>query len=185
MAVSASEQRTLANLARAANRRIERASPGQREYLTLYVQKYHSRKRADGTIVFQQGKAQSRTEYNARIKELKLFMEAKSSTRKGWEAQKKAQIASAGETLRGEGADITDEELAQILQEIGTGHSSLEFYKALANVEIAKAEQGDTWNASEDEIRNAIAERRDAQQRALTLIKAREARKNASAEIPR
>ena len=100
-------------------------------------------------------------------------MGAATSTRKGWEAVKRAQVASAGKTLRAEGSNITDEELALVLEEIGEGHSSAEFYKALANVEITKREHGDKWTPSADTITDAINTRRSAQERAKLLIKLR------------
>lgn len=173
MPVTKEMQKALANLARAANRRIERATPGQRAYMQNQIAKYHVRERQPGLNVFQQGKAANAAEYHARMRELQAFMGAKSTTRKGWKAIKAAQVAAAGETIRGQGSDISDEELSVILEEIGEGHSSAEFYKALANVEINKREAGDKWEPSADAIRDAITEKRTAQQRAELLISLR------------
>lgn len=162
------------NLARAANRRLERATSGQRSYLQSKISKYHIRERKPGVTVFSQAKPKTMAEYHSRMNELKAFMGAATSTRKGWEAVKRAQVSAAGKTLRAEGSNITDEELAIVLEEIGGGHSSAEFYKALANVEISKREHPDYWvNADRDKILEAINERRSAQERAKLLIKLR------------
>lgn len=209
MALTQEMQRALANRARAANRRLERASEGQRAYLEKQIAKYHVRERG-ANIVFKQGKAASEAEYRARMRELEKFMSARSSTIKGWREIKAANVSAAGETLREkQNYNITDDELAIILEEIDEGHKSKEFYSALANVEISKAnadrayrealadeieklvDEGLTlekatekaeekikpqsyWGASADEIRNAINERRSAQQRAEMLLKMRQ-----------
>lgn len=173
MPVTAAQQKELAGLARAANRRIERATPGQRSYLESQISKYHVRQRDSGMTVFQQGKAKSEAEYRARMRELEAFMNAHTSTRKGWDKVKQEQVEAAGKTLRDEGADISDDELALILEEIGEGHSSAEFYKALANVEISKAAAGDSWTPNRDAIRNALETRRSDQERTLALLAAR------------
>lgn len=170
--VSAAQQKQLAAIARRANRRLERATQGQRAYLEKQIAKYHVRQRPGGATVFQQGKAKSTAEYRARMRELEAFLKAETSRRKGWDAMKAAQVSAAGETIRQGGYDITDQELTGILEEIGEGHSSAEFYKALANVEISKR-QNDSENLSRDEIRNAINERRTAQERTATLLRLR------------
>lgn len=200
MPVTKEMQKALANLARAANRRIERATPGQRAYMQRQIEKYHVRERQPGINVFQQGKAASAAEYHARMRELQAFMGAKSTIKKGWKAIKAAQVAEAGKTIRGQGADISDEELALVLEEISEGHKSAEFYKALANVEINKREAReeydkavedakeagwtdeeikkkikwrDYWTPSAETISDAIQEKRTAQQRAELLISLR------------
>lgn len=178
MTLTQEMQRALSNRARAANRRLERATPGQRAYLEKQIEKYHTRERAPGFNVFQQGKAQSEAEYRARMRELDTFMAAKTSTRKGWKSVKKAQVEAAGKTLREkQGYNLTDNELALILEEIDTGHGSADFYKALANVEINKAAAGDRWTPNAETISAALAERRSAQERAEMLIKARSEKK--------
>lgn len=161
------------NLARAANRRLERATSGQRSYLQSKISKYHIRERKPGVTVFSQAKPKTMAEYHSRMNELRAFMGAATSTRRGWEAVKRAQVSSAGKTLRAGGSNITDDELALILMEIGEGHSSAEFYKALDNVEISKRERGDKWTPSADTISDAINSRRSAQERAKLLIKLR------------
>lgn len=176
MALTQEMQRELAARARAANRRIERATPGQRSALEHYTRQYHTRQRANGMIVFQQGKAKTEAEFKARMRELDLFMGTAEnptiSTRAEWERVKAANVKAAGETLREDGADITDEELAAVLAELGDG-STADFYKALANVEIAKASAGEGWSPTRENIHAAVTARRSAQERATALIKAR------------
>lgn len=176
MALTKEMQRELAARARAANRRIERATEGQRKALEHYTRQYHTRQRANGMYVFQQGKAKTEAEYRARMRELDLFMGSAEqptiSKRSEWERVKRENVKAAGETLREDGSSITDEELATLLEELDGGGPA-EFYKALANVEIAKDRAGDNWSASAEAIREAIAARRSAQERVEMLIKAR------------
>ena len=74
MAVTSVQQKMLAATARRANRRLERATPGQRAYLEKQIKGYHTRTRESGARVFQQGKAGSETEYRARMRELRRFL---------------------------------------------------------------------------------------------------------------
>ena len=174
MPVTKEMQKALSSLARAANRRIERATPGQRLYMQMQIKHYHVRERMPGLNVFKQGKAANVAEYRARMRELQAFMNARSTTRKGWDAIKAAQVAAAGKTLRGQGSVISDEELTVLLEEIGEGHSSAEYYKALANVEISKREDPDYWiSADRDQIIEAMNARRSAQERTETLLRLR------------
>lgn len=180
MALTNEMQKELAARARAANRRLERASEGQRAAVEHYVRQYHTRQRDNGMIVFQQGKAKTEAEYRARMRELELFMgteEKPTISRRGeWERVKSASVKKAGKTLREGGSDITDDELAMILEEIDD-NSPAGFYKALANVEIAKNAASDSWAPSREVIKNAITARRTAQERTEALIRARKGRK--------
>lgn len=188
MAITSEMQRELVNLARAANRRIERATEGQRNALEYYLRGYHTRKRDNGMIVFQQGNAKTEREYKARMKELKRFMEGDPkekdeeykpiSTRAGWEKLKKENVAKAAETLRAAGNDITDEELEMILiegAEEDIGGSDPVMLAAVQNVQIAKAEAGEKWTPSPEAIRAAIDQRRSDQERVEQLIRTRKA----------
>lgn len=187
MALTKEMQRELATWARRANRRIERATEGQRAALEYYTRQYHTRKRDDGTRVFMQGKAKTEQEYNARMKELKRFLEGDPegkeagyqpiSTRSGWEKVKRANVEKAGETLRKSGYDITDDELEMILvegAEDDIGGSDPVMLAALQNVQIAKAEAGNEWTPSPEVIKAAIAERRSDQERVEQLIRSRQ-----------
>lgn len=179
MPVTKAQQAELAKLARAANRRLERATEGQRTYLEYQIRKYHTREREGGARVFMQGKASTTAEYNARMRELRRFMgydekQVRSSYRKGWEKMKAEQVAKAGETLRGAKVDITDEELALILQELDAKNKDATLYDALVNVQLAKEEAGDMWEPSTDAIQAALAEKRDDQEKTERLLRLRE-----------
>jgi hypothetical protein len=188
MPVTAQQQKLLAATARRANRRLERATEGQREYLEYQIRKYHTRTREGGARVFQQGKAGSEAEFKARMRELRLFLGeerdpetgepiVKTSTRKGWESLKSQQVAAAGETLRGEknGYTITDAELAALLEEVGHGKKEDKFakmYAALGNVEAARQAAG--RELTEAEVLAAINSRETEMNVVKTLLEQRE-----------
>lgn len=177
--VTQNQQQSLAKLARAANRRLERATEGQRAALDYYLKTYHTREGAHG-MVFQQGKAKSQREYNQRMAELKAFMEGETSTRKGWEELKQSNIEKGGDTLRNRGYDITDEELAVIIMETGGKKqaSGREFYRALNNVQAARnakaKKEGDSFTGLiKEEIINAIATRNTEAQAVLSALRSK------------
>ena len=178
MAVTAQQQRELAAIARRANRRIERASEGQREAFRYFIRNYHTRTRDDGTIVFTQGKAGSEAEYQSRMKELERFLEAESTTIKGWNRLKQQNVTRAGKTIRNQGFNLTDKELKVILQELPAKSSKAAFYKALENVEIYKdSRKNQTKEPTPEQIKKAMKSRRTDQQRTEALLKLREKRK--------
>ncbi len=177
MAITSEMQKDLANKARAANRRLERASKGQRRALEYYIRGYAVRQRGE-YIVFKQGKAKTEAEYKKRMQELEDFMNAESSTKKGWKALKERQVKAAGETLRDEGSNLTDDELANVLIELNRdgdskGGSDVIFQAAVQNVEIEKRNAGKNWTGSDQQIRDAINSRRSAQERVQTLLEQR------------
>lgn len=171
------QNRELARLARAANRRLERATAGQRSELDHYLKGYHTREGAHGTV-FQQGKAKTEAEYRQRMNELRSFMEGKTSTRRGWESVKQEGVSKAADTLKEQGYDITDEELAQILKETGGKKAAgNNFYKALNNVQAAKekkANRGKDTDLSPEELSAEISRRNTEQQAATRLARIRE-----------
>lgn len=161
-------QKQLANLARAANRRLERASAGQRRSLEYNIKGYQTQTTSRG-MVFKQGKAKSAAEYRQRMAELNKFMGAKTTTRTGWEKLKSENVSKAQETLGKMGFDITDTELEVILKEVGG--KSKDLYRALENVMAAKGIKGEELSA--DEIREAIFSRRSDYEATLAAIEAR------------
>lgn len=181
MAITDQMQRELAKLARAANRRLERASKGQRSALDYYLKNYHTRAGARGTV-FQQGKAATEAEYKARMAELRAFMGGKTSTRTGWEKLKAENIRQGAETLRSERKyDLTDEEFAAIIEETG-GKKELgkvEFYRVLNNVQAKHNEERAKAEASKDpftgltdkEISDAVAMRNTSWEATLSVLK--------------
>lgn len=167
----------LRTLARRANRRLERATEGQRSALEHYMRGYHTREK-DGQLFFKAGKAQNLNEARARYREMQDFLSGQLSTRRGWEEIKKANIAAGAGTAREKlGYDLTDEEFAQIVKETG-GESSKAFYRAMENVTAIKYEmkaakverESREWNRK---ITEAITERIDDQQATERLIRAR------------
>ena len=167
MPVTKEQNKQLARLARAANRRLERASEGQRKALEHYLEGYHTREGSRG-IVFQQGTAKNEREYRQRMAELKSFMEGKTSKRRSWEELKKTNVDKAQKTLEKMGYDVTDDELRIVLEE--TSGSSKAFYRALENVQAAKSE-GEELSA--EDVRNAIYQRRTDYEATLDLIRKR------------
>lgn len=116
MTITKEMQKELAKKARAANRRLERASEGQRRALEHYTKGYHTFSTAKGDR-FRQGKAKTEAEYRQRMEELEDFLSGETSTRKGWEALKKRNVEAANKKLKQMGYEFTDEELANVLEE--------------------------------------------------------------------
>jgi hypothetical protein len=121
----------LRRLTRAAQRRMERATPGQRKALEYYV------KKATGETKWSSAaKNMSTQQANARIQQLRKFMgynelnkpikdeEGRpvdiASTRKGWEAIKRANVEAAQATLerRRKGFNINQSELKMIFEQV-------------------------------------------------------------------
>ncbi len=170
MAISKEQQRELKNLARAANRRLERASAGQRKSLEYNIKGYNVREGKYGKA-FSQAAAKTEREYKQRLAELEKFMSAQTSTRKGWESLQRSNIEKATGTLSEMGYDVTEDELEAILKEVG-GAKGGQFYKALENVQAFKEETGLTDLTKED-IEKAVNWRKTEYEATLYAIKAR------------
>lgn len=170
MAISKEQQRELKNLARAANRRLERASEGQRASLEYNIKGYHVREGKYGKA-FSQAAAKTEREYKQRLAELEKFMGARTSTRRGWETLQESNISKATGTLSDMGYDITEKELAVILKEVGGAKGGM-FYKALENVQALKAETGSD-ELTPEQIREELSMRRSDYEATLASIKAR------------
>lgn len=153
-------------LTRRANRRIERATGGQKRALQYYARgaKFSAATKGMST---QQGQAQ--------IEKLKRFLGAPSTTIRGWEKIKRENVRKANETLQNMGYELTDEELADILEQL-EDDSRKEFYKAVNLVEAAKQKAGDDWEGTEEQIQEAIMEKATAQQALKEALSARKQR---------
>lgn len=121
----------LRRLTRAAQRRMERATPGQRRALEYYVKKYTGETKWSSAV-----KGMSTQQANARIQQLRKFMGydeqnrpfrddegreiASISTRKGWEAIKRANVEAAHATLerRRKGFNLNEQELKKIFEQV-------------------------------------------------------------------
>lgn len=178
--VTKEQQAELARLARAANRRLERATEGQRDSLEHNIKDYHVRE-SKGGLKFQQGQAKSEAEYRQRKRELEKFMGAKTSTRGGWERIKEESLNKAGGKLRDMGYDVTDEEVVNIAKETG-GHNPA-FYKALENLTAEKFEQELLDEMDEEyyeDLDEMLEQRRTDQQATEAFLKARKANQEAA-----
>ena len=114
-AITREQIKEIRTLTRRANRRIERATPGQRSALNYYVNK------ATGADKFSAStKGLTQEQAAAKLRDLETFLNSPSSTRKGWDRIKEENVRKANETLSEEGYDLTDEELAEILEQIDT-----------------------------------------------------------------
>ena len=185
----------LRRLTRAAQRRMERATPGQRRALEFYV------KQATGSTKWSSSAAGMSTQQaNARIQQLRKFMgyneqnkqvELVTSTRKGWEAIKESNVAKANATFgkRRAGHNLTDDEMAEILMQLGDP-TKKEFYHAVNKVQAMKGYMGEKWKGDANDISKALAQKwsaQDAYRRALDVRKmniSNKARENEGAEIP-
>lgn len=185
----------LRRLTRTAQRRMERATPGQRRALEFYV------KQATGSTKWSSAASGMTTQQaNARIQQLRKFLgydeqnrqaEQVTSTRKGWESIKASNVEKANATFgrRRAGHNITDEEMAEILMQLGDP-SKKEFYHAVNKVQAMKGYMGKEWKGDKNDIAKALAQKwsaQDAYKRALDIRKlniSNKARENEGADIP-
>lgn len=185
----------LRRLTRTAQRRMERATPGQRRALEFYV------KQATGSTKWSSAASGMTTQQaNARIQQLRKFLgydeqnrqaEQVTSTRRGWESIKASNVEKANATFgrRRAGHNITDEEMAEILMQLGDP-SKKEFYHAVNKVQAMKGYMGKEWKGDKSDIAKALAQKwsaQDAYKRALDIRKlniSNKARENEGADIP-
>lgn len=194
MKISQDLYKEIRKLTRAAQRRMERASEGQRRALEFYVQQATGSKKwssAASGMNTQQAKAQ--------IQKLRKFLgyneqnqqvETVTSTRRGWEDIKAANVAKANATFanRRAGHNISDDEMAEILMQLGDP-TKKEFYHAVNKVQAMKGYMGEKWKGSSSDISKALAQKwsaQDAYRRALDIRKLNQSKAagNEGAEIP-
>lgn len=153
-------------LTRRANRRIERAAPGQKTYLESIVQRT-----AGGSLKFSAAtKGLTFEQAAAKLEKLDRFLGTMSSTRKGWDWMKKEIVHKANQTLGRQGYDLTDEELSEILIQVDADNKR-EFYRAI-NLVTAKKVDIDKEELNADEIAEAIAQRASFQQALKAALEA-------------
>ncbi|MBO7093662.1 MAG: hypothetical protein J6W33_01985 [Spirochaetia bacterium] len=141
----------IVRLTRLANRRIERAGAGQRSYLEYWVNQMTGSKKFSAStkgLTFEQAQA--------RLHELYKFVDYAGSTKKGWEELKKISVERANEKLGRMNYDLTDEELADILEQLDSNKRK-DFYLAVNKVQAAKDAAGSDWSGSADEIADAVS----------------------------
>lgn len=165
-------------LTRLANRRIERAEGGQKAYLEYWVNQMTGAKQfsaATKGLTFEQAQA--------KLHELYKFTDYMGSTKKGWEELKKLSVEKTREKLDLMNYDLTDEELADILEQLESNKRK-DFYLAVNKVQAAKDAAGSEWSGSADEIADAVStqiseqnEYQEAYKRALKVREKNAARK--------
>lgn len=159
MKISPEQIADIKKLVRAANRRIERATGGQASYIESYVKRV-----TGGSEKFSAAyKGLSAAEASKKIEMLERFMSKKETTTKtGWKEFKKESIRKSNAALSEMGYDLTDEELAEILEQIDAG-SNEEFYRAINLVTAKKVEEGRSWDPTADKVAEAINQKIDFQ----------------------
>lgn len=170
MAITKQMQRELANKARAANRRLERASEGQRRALEHYMKGYSNTREGKYGTVFKQGAAKTEAEYRQRMKELDKFMKGETTTHKGWEALKKRTVEKANEKLKQMGYKYSDAELTSVLEEASPKEQN--FYHVLNVVQAFRDATGDD-EIDDELIIEALTSRLSDYQLTLATIKSR------------
>ena len=123
MDITKQQRDEIRRLSQQAQRRMRRASGGQRRYMES------SWKRATGQSEIS-GKTKGLTERQAaaKIRQIKKFLAAETTTKRGWQNVISRSVAAANETWGKRGYDLTDEELADILEQVDAENKG-EYYK--------------------------------------------------------
>ena len=175
-AITREQIKEIRTLTRRANRRIERATPGQRRALEYYIKKYTGTTKFSAATKGLTGEAAAK-----KLADLNRFLAGKSSTRKGWDEIKRQNVENANKKLRKQGYDLTDDELAELLEQIDTKNRN-DYYKAVNLVEAAKEKAGEGWEGSEEEITEAISQKVTYQKALEKAIRARNRRNKRNAK---
>lgn len=164
--ITAQQAAEIRKLTRRANRRIERAVGGQKTYLESIMQRA-----TGGSPKFSAAtKGLTYEQAAAKLEKLDRFLGTMSSTRKGWDWIKQEIVHKSNQTLKQQGYDLTDEELAEILIQVDS-ENKREFYKAI-NLVTARKVQIDKEELNPDEIAEAIAEKVSFQQALKAALEA-------------
>lgn len=188
MKISQELYKELRRLTRAAQRRMERATPGQRrslEYLT---------KRATGETKWSSAAAGMTTQQaKAQIAKLEKFLASPYTTKRGWAAEKAENVRKAQEKLarRRKGFNLTDKELGKIFEEVTEKFNisdeelaelqmsfeealHKEKYRVINLITASKEEGGNKFKVNATTIADAMADKATA---AAAYERARKARK--------
>ena len=163
------QYKKIRQLTRAAQRRMERASEGQRRAMEYQVQKATGSKKWSSAA-----KGFSYQQAQAQISKLERFMAGESTTIRGWKALKAEQVGKAAQTLSGRyaGFNLTDAELADIFKQVGDKNRT-EKYKAINLVVAAKQKAGEDWIGSAEQIGKAVEEKVSAEAAYRRALRAR------------
>lgn len=150
--ITEAQIKAIRTLTRKANRRLERATSGQLNYLEQYV------KRMTGSFKFSAAtKGLSYREAAAKLKSLETFLSHEgTTTRRGWEALKKKSVPKTRVSLKRKGYNLTDEELAELLKQADIDNRT-QFYMAVNIVQASKDRAGKGWEGSEEQIAEALS----------------------------
>ncbi len=175
-AITREQIKEIRTLTRRANRRIERATPGQRRALEYYIKKYTGTTKFSAATKGLTGEAAAK-----KLADLNRFLAGESSTRKGWDRIKRENVKHANETLKDQDYNLTDEELAEILEQVDTKNRN-DYYRAVNLVEAAKEKAGKKWEGSDEEITAAIIQKVSYQKALKMAIRAKNRRKKRNAK---
>ena len=154
MKISPQQIADIKKLVRAANRRLERATGGHERYIQSYI-----RRVTGGEEKFSaRYKGLTAQEAEKKIEILKRFLDNDISKKKGW----KEFVKSVNEGLSKGGYELTDDEMADILDQIDQA-SNEEFYRAVNLVTAKKVEEGRSWDPTADKVAEAINQKIDFQ----------------------
>ena len=168
---NAEQKRELALLTRRANRRLERASEGQRKYLEVFVQRMTGATKFSSSHV-----GLTPTQIESKLQKLRQFLSHElTSTRAGWKSRIAENVSKARQTWNKWGFDLTDEELAEILIQVDTANKG-EYYRVVNLVYAKKREQYDGLDAIPQDkykqlVSEAIMDKASAQDAAVEAIK--------------
>lgn len=164
--ITAAQRADIKRMTKTANERLRSATSGQRSYLEFQVNKATGAKKFSAAT-----KGMTYTEAKHQLETLQRFLDAKTSTKRGWKALKKQQVEAANARWKSWGYTLTDGELALILEQIDTKNKN-EYYAAVDKVQAAKF-KGGGYKLNAEEIAAAINEKISEQQAVQSIIKAR------------
>ena len=166
------QYKKIRQLTRAAQRRMERATPGHRKAMEYNVQRMTGAPKWSSAA-----KGFTYQEAQAQIAKLTKFMESDFTTKTGWKILKEENVKAAQKTLseRYKGFFLTDAELAEIFKQVTEEYNPTdeelalkhitrqeaikqEKYRAINLVTAAAYKKGELVPMSSSEIRDAIHE---------------------------
>ena len=170
--ITSDQKKQIALLTRRANRRIERASEGQRRYLERYIRRMTGGSKFSAKYA---GMNEAQAQY--KIEQLEKFLSHElTTTKRGWKELTRSNVAAANATFSKRGYNLTDQELADILMQIDTDNK-IEYYRVVNVVYARKNQMGDQWTGELDQIRSAIESKISAKAAAKMAIKIRGSQK--------
>lgn len=165
-AITDKQRADIRKMTKTANERLRSATAGQRNYLEYQVNKATGKSKFSAAT-----KGMSYVQAKHQLEKLQRFLDAKTSTRTGWKAIKRQQVKAANKRWKSWGYDLTDEELAMILEQVDTKDKKA-YYTAVDKVQAAKYKAGG-FDLNEEQITAAIDEQISEHKATQGLINAR------------